>query len=171
MPRQFPGSDVPANEPQTWLRRTLDRLNDFAFGKYPLTLKSDSQTARIIYTATRDYPDAVLQVQVAVYASGRQGWRTVMAVDGAGNVTFRGSVGGSALGWRPTTPYVADVRACPLRANGHWYKVTVAGTSGTAEPAWPTSAGGTVVDGGVTWTEDGAPPELDLNLLGLESQE
>lgn len=36
---------------------------------------------------------------------------------------------------------------------GKIFKVTTAGTSGTGQPTWPTTAGGTVVDGTVTWTE------------------
>jgi hypothetical protein len=44
----------------------------------------------------------------------------------------------------------------PTIANGHRYKVTTAGTTGTTEPSWPTSAGGTVVSGTVTFTEDGS---------------
>lgn len=33
------------------------------------------------------------------------------------------------------------------------YKCTTAGTSGSSAPVWTTTAGGTVVDGTVTWTE------------------
>jgi len=33
---------------------------------------------------------------------------------------------------------------------------TVAGISGAAQPVWPTNAAGTVADGTITWTEDGA---------------
>ena len=32
------------------------------------------------------------------------------------------------------------------------FEVTTAGTSGSSEPTWPTTAGSTVTDGGVTWT-------------------
>lgn len=36
---------------------------------------------------------------------------------------------------------------------GKIFKCTVAGTSAGSQPTWPTTAGGTVTDGGVTWTE------------------
>jgi hypothetical protein len=36
--------------------------------------------------------------------------------------------------------------------NGFRYEATVAGTTGTAQLAWPVVEGATVVDGGVTWT-------------------
>ena len=41
------------------------------------------------------------------------------------------------------------------------YQCTVAGTSSGSEPTWPTSAGGTVVDGGVTWTAVLDPLAID----------
>jgi hypothetical protein len=43
----------------------------------------------------------------------------------------------------------------PTTRNGHVYICTVAGTTGTTEPNWPTTSGGTVVDGTVTWQEAG----------------
>jgi hypothetical protein len=36
--------------------------------------------------------------------------------------------------------------------NGRYYECTSAGTSGLTPPTWPTADGGTVVDGGATWT-------------------
>lgn len=43
------------------------------------------------------------------------------------------------------------------RRNGHWYKVDsiTTGISAATEPTWPTGAGVTVVDGGVTYRESG----------------
>lgn len=43
------------------------------------------------------------------------------------------------------------------KRNGHFYKVSAitTGISGTTEPTWPTGAGATVVDGGVTFQEAG----------------
>lgn len=41
----------------------------------------------------------------------------------------------------------------PAAPNGHVYRCSTAGTTGTTEPTWPTTSAGTVTDGGVTWTE------------------
>lgn len=47
-------------------------------------------------------------------------------------------------GWRSSS-----TGAVP--ANNNWYLCTVAGTSGSSQPTWPTTPGATVTDGGVTW--------------------
>lgn len=61
--------------------------------------------------------------------------------------------GGRALQlWKATTAYTAGQYVLPLVHGEFEYEVTVAGTTGAAEPAWPTTIGATVVDGTVTFT-------------------
>jgi len=58
----------------------------------------------------------------------------------------------AAIDWAATTAYsLADFRES-ITPNNYLYEVTTAGTSGASEPTWPTTPGGTVVDGTVTWT-------------------
>lgn len=58
--------------------------------------------------------------------------------------------------WAASTAYALGVYVRPTTPNGHIYKATVAGTSGTVQPTWPLTAGATVTDGTVTWTEAGS---------------
>lgn len=60
-----------------------------------------------------------------------------------------------------TSPYVAGEFVRPSVANGFTYLVTVAGTGGGSEPAWPTTLGATVVSGGVTFMAVGPRRLLD----------
>jgi len=53
--------------------------------------------------------------------------------------------------WGARRQYAVGAIARP--GNGRTYKVTTAGVSDTTEPTWPTTSGGTVSDGTVTWTE------------------
>lgn len=57
--------------------------------------------------------------------------------------------------WAASTAYTVGQVIVPPTRTGHVYKCTTAGTSGASAPTFPTTAGGTVTDGGVTWTEDG----------------
>lgn len=68
--------------------------------------------------------------------------------------------------WRPSTTVVLNDIYLPNNLNDHKYKATAVttGITAAAAPAWPTAAGGTVVDGGVTWTEFG---ETVLGQTGL----
>jgi prepilin-type N-terminal cleavage/methylation domain-containing protein len=56
--------------------------------------------------------------------------------------------------WRSGISYRVGYVVVPPTSNGHFYTCTVAGTS-VAEPAWPTTAGATVSDGGALWREGG----------------
>lgn len=56
--------------------------------------------------------------------------------------------------WAASTTHVAGDERVPTAKNGHYYTASD-GTTGTAEPVWPTASGATVTDGTVTWTEAG----------------
>lgn len=80
---------------------------------------------------------------VAEYAGGSI-WHHYLDDDGA---------------WAAATAYTVNTYRRPGTANGYRYKVTAiagTGTSGGAEPAWPTTVGATVIDNAgpdqVTWT-------------------
>lgn len=55
--------------------------------------------------------------------------------------------------WTASTAYsVGDiVRATSVQVTGLVFRCTVAGTSASTQPAWPTDIGSTITDGGVTW--------------------
>lgn len=57
--------------------------------------------------------------------------------------------------WAAGFAYTMGNLVRPVLENGHWYQVTVAGTSGMTEPNWPITTGGTITSGGVTFTEVG----------------
>lgn len=67
-----------------------------------------------------------------------------------------------------STAYSAGDIVRPETANGRSYRCTTAGTSGSGTPTWPTTEGGTVVDGGVTWTENSYLVRFEDDLINLE---
>lgn len=71
------------------------------------------------------------------------------------------ATGGTAspAAWSASTAYAIGDVVQPTSANGHYYRCTAAGTSGSTEPTWPTN-GSTVPDGGATWQDVGAVPVL-----------
>lgn len=58
----------------------------------------------------------------------------------------------SATARANTTAYALGAYVTPATTNGYYYKATAAGTSGSSIPTYPTTIGGTVTDGTVTWT-------------------
>lgn len=58
------------------------------------------------------------------------------------------------LPWQSSHAYASGDIVGPATPNGLQYRVTTAGTSGSSEPSWPAS--GTVTDGTVVLTENGA---------------
>jgi lambda family phage minor tail protein L len=69
--------------------------------------------------------------------------------------------------WQASTAYVVGdiVRATTTQASGLVFRCTVAGTSASTQPAWPTDIGSTIVDGGVTWAAISSVYE-ELAVLG-----
>src|SRR6476469_5326672 len=67
--------------------------------------------------------------------------------------------GQTAAPWAPARSYTAGTLVTPTVGNGHTYRATNAGTSGAAQPGWPTGTGATVVENGatppITWQENG----------------
>lgn len=60
--------------------------------------------------------------------------------------------------WQALHDYALNDLVQPTTANGHYYKATAdAGSSDASEPTWPTN-GSTVVDDGITWTDQGLLP-------------
>jgi hypothetical protein len=58
--------------------------------------------------------------------------------------------------WQAATAYAVGAAVVADPRNGSYFTATVAGTTGTTQPTWPTVTDGTVVDGGVTWKNAGA---------------
>jgi hypothetical protein len=58
--------------------------------------------------------------------------------------------------WAASVARAVGDKVVPVPRNGFVYRCTVAGTGGGAQPAWPTTIGLTVADGGATWVCDAA---------------
>jgi lambda family phage minor tail protein L len=69
--------------------------------------------------------------------------------------------------WQASTSYAvgAIARATTTQASGLVFRCTVAGTSASTQPAWPTDIGSTIADGGVTWAAISSVYE-ELAVLG-----
>lgn len=74
-------------------------------------------------------------------------------------------VGG--LVWAASTVYAVGELVRPTIGNGLLYRVTVAGTTDVAEPTWPTTPAGTVVDGTVTFEEFTPTVAWQTQALGI----
>lgn len=90
-------------------------------------------------------------------AMGRLGipveWGRALTVD---KQTFAATQAVAA--WQAVHNYALNEIVQPTSPNGHFYKVTTdLGSSGALEPTWPTN-GSTVVDDGITWTDQGLLP-------------
>lgn len=79
--------------------------------------------------------------------------------------------------WSASTVVALNETVRTISKNGYRYKaqsVTGASTTGSFLPAWPTTIGQTVIDGDITWINDGKIHEstemkLALSLIGLDT--
>lgn len=58
--------------------------------------------------------------------------------------------------WAASLARAVGDRVVPAPRNGFVYRCTVAGTSGSSQPAWPTTLNQTVADGTATWVCEAA---------------
>ena len=69
-----------------------------------------------------------------------------------------------------STAVTTGLTTVPATPNGHMYRCTTGGTTGSGEPSWGTVSGGTTSDGGtVVWTE--MTPDFqanNANVTGVE---
>lgn len=97
-----------------------------------------------------------------LYLEDTTGYTATMKVRDAnysGDVQVEASttLGSIQVGFTPAkvarnTEYGVGQKVVPIALNGFVYEATVAGTThATNQPTWPTTIGGTVTDGTVTW--------------------
>jgi hypothetical protein len=60
-----------------------------------------------------------------------------------------------------STAVTSGQTTVPASLNGHMYRCSTAGTTGSGEPTWPTTSAGTVTDGTAVWTE--MTPDFQAN--------
>ena len=77
-----------------------------------------------------------------------------LAHSNVSSVVVNRKAGVDAADWAATTAITLGAYRIPTVDNLHFYKCTVAGTTGASEPTWPTN-GSTVTDGTVTWQDMG----------------
>lgn len=94
---------------------------------------------------------------VSPWSDSSEGYPHQLAFPGFGNkgIYHRYGTSASKTTWAASAAHAVNDPVQPVTNNGHFYLCTVAGTAGTTEPTWPTTAGGTVTDGTVTWQENG----------------
>ncbi len=85
--------------------------------------------------------------RMVVRAPDQLGASVLDVSDTTGEIT----VGFTPGVWEASTAYGLGQKVVPTTLNGYVYECTVAGTSDSGEPTWPTTIGNTVTDGTVTW--------------------
>lgn len=89
-----------------------------------------------------------LPVSGNVVLAGRHGLGAFQLADTNHQLTYNGN---PSSAWVASTAVAVNTVWVPTALNGWCYRCVTAGTTGTAQPAWPTAPNAQVVDGTVTW--------------------
>lgn len=128
----------------TFLVKTLNKEIDFDSD----TIKAMLVTSSYAFSAAHDYKDDITnEVTGTGYTAGGTTVTCSMAY------TAANSWGTSRAN---STAYTAGQIVRPATGNGFVYQALTSGTSAGTIPTYPTTIGGTVTDGGVTWLCVGA---------------
>lgn len=106
--------------------------------------------ARALYGAASSVASAAVSSEsVTVYADALAPFAFMPAATPTPTVA---AAQATATARANTTAYALGDYVTPATPNGFYYKATAAGTSAGTIPTYPTTIGGTVTDGTVTWT-------------------
>lgn len=120
--------------------------NTVASSVYDVTLKNPNLHGSVSLAYNQSWPTASLALTNPIAIQFTCGW-------------YRGDE------WEANAVYAEDdyVEPTRLNANGLTFQCTVGGTShATDEPTWPTTIGGTVTDGTITWVAVGQAVPDDI---------
>jgi hypothetical protein len=80
------------------------------------------------------------------------------------SAAYIGLIRASRGAWNASTVYSVGDTIVPTTFAGRMYRCTTAGTSGSSQPTWTTTDGGTNTDGTAIWTEHTPSLEAGTNL-------
>lgn len=105
-------------------------------------------------------------VDVAIYLGSTLADKEYVAASNPGTDQMTVSVSYATATWAPSTAYAVGNYVRPLTPNAKKYRCSVAGTTGTTEPTWGTTNGGTTVSGTATFVCEPIhqPAEIKLAL-------
>ena len=130
------------NAPATWSPGTA-----YTSGTAPPTVVFPTEANR------NGYPYQYICTVTGTSGTTEPNWASATTVGSTvtepGGLTWTNSGHIPPYPWTASTPYTLYAVVYPT--NGYQYICTVAGTSGTTQPSWPTTIGSTVADGSVTW--------------------
>ncbi len=154
-----------------WNTHIQHEVADALLGAYKATDATSHCTFLGMY-AEGGQPHSQISGPTTVFGGiHNNGWTNdsqgLRLVDHLNNNPFRITSFATVTEWAASTTYAVNNLVQPTEGhtNGYYYKVTVgSGSSGGSEPTWPTTAGATVTDGPLTWTNQG--PNQTFAYLG-----